>query len=628
MKIAAEKALKATSYAKYFAHTKLIVFETRSDFLNCCFEGDDSTTSVVEYDIPDKGIVREAEVVRCKNGVSVNYPDPYMRRRDPSAMVIADKLPTNKQRYEDRFGSSFEPLRKETLTWLSKQEALILVPFWAGGNACNDYPTLLICPVNAVFFALALADLQGFIPASSIPDSFDPIATLFVAPPFRHTHFSGKQVVVHNRQKNHHEVFSYNLYPGPSAKKGVYGILLNIGEKEGWTTLHSSAVRMITPYDNEFVILHEGASGGGKSEMTQPIHRTEDGKVLLGESIVTDINYYLDLKDTCELHPVTDDMSLAHPSIQQSPSRRLVIRDAEEGWFLRVDHMQEYGAEPQLERLCIRPPEPLIFLNIDASPGSTALLWDHIEDEPGKRCSNPRVILPRRFAQNITNEAVSVHVRSFGVRTPPSTEKEPNYGIIGLMHVLPPSLAWLWRLAAPRGHANPSIVGKEGLQSEGVGSFWPFATGEQITHANILLRQIQETPGTRYVLIPNQYIGSYHVGFSPEWIAREFLARHGSARFKAEKLKPSRCPLLGYTLSSLKVNGQDIPQLLLSVEKQMSLGIEGYDKGAKILTDFFKSELQQFHTPKLHPLGRAIIDLCLNNASLDDYTEVLPMHDL
>ena len=45
---------------------------------------------------------------------------------------------------------------------------------------------------------------------------------MFIAPPFRHTHFEGKQVVVHNRVDNLHEIFSFNLYPGPSAKKGLY----------------------------------------------------------------------------------------------------------------------------------------------------------------------------------------------------------------------------------------------------------------------------------------------------------------------------------------------------------------------------------------------------------------------
>jgi hypothetical protein len=94
-----------------------------------------------------------------------------------------------------------------------------------------------------------------------------------VAPPFRHTHFDGKQVVVHNRKEGLHELFSYNLYPGPSAKKGVYGMLLNIGEEERWVTMHCSTVQVITPYENKVVISHEGASGGGKSEMLEYAHR-------------------------------------------------------------------------------------------------------------------------------------------------------------------------------------------------------------------------------------------------------------------------------------------------------------------------------------------------------------------
>ncbi len=38
------------------------------------------------------------------------------------------------------------------------------------------------------------------------------------------------------------------------------------------------------------------------------------------------------------------------------------------------------------------------------------------------------------------------------------TRGRPTYGILGLFHLLPPALAWLWRLVSPRGHANPSIV--------------------------------------------------------------------------------------------------------------------------------------------------------------------------
>ncbi len=41
-------------------------------------------------------------------------------------------------------------------------------------------------------------------------------------------------------------------------------------------------------------------------------------------------------------------------------------------------------------RLTIKPKEPLLFLNIESIPGGTALIWDHTEDSPGKRCPNPR----------------------------------------------------------------------------------------------------------------------------------------------------------------------------------------------------------------------------------------------
>ncbi|MCK4516818.1 MAG: DUF4914 family protein, partial [Spirochaetaceae bacterium] len=388
-------------------------------------------------------------------------------------------------------------------------------------------PTLLVAPDNAGFFVAGLADLQGFIPRDQIPQGFKPEAIIYLVPPFRHTYFNGKQIVVHNRLPGMHELFSFNLYPGPSAKKGVYGILLNIGEREGWTTLHSSAVRLITPYDNEFVIMHEGASGGGKSEMTQAMHRELDGRIVLGENTISGERLYLEMMDTCELHPVTDDMALAHPSLQKDTTR-LVVEDAEAGWFLRVDHLTEYGTEPFLEKLCINPPEPLIFLNLDGKPGSTILLWEHVLDAPGKPCPNPRVIMPREFIENTVNEPVRVDVRSFGVRTPPCTRETPNYGIIGMLHILPPALAWLWRLVSPRGHSNPSIVAADGLGSEGVGSYWPFATGTKVRHANILLELMENTPGTRYVLIPNQYIGAYRVGFMAEWITREYMARRGS----------------------------------------------------------------------------------------------------
>ncbi|MCB2551687.1 DUF4914 family protein, partial [Listeria monocytogenes] len=82
------------------------------------------------------------------------------------------------------------------------------------------------------------------------------------------------------------------LYPGPSAKKGVFSVLLDIGQHEEWITAHASSVKVTTPYENETVIMHEGASGGGKSEMCQEIRREDDGRILVGTNVVRNEPYH------------------------------------------------------------------------------------------------------------------------------------------------------------------------------------------------------------------------------------------------------------------------------------------------------------------------------------------------
>lgn len=601
---------------------KVIVPQSREELLTLAFGANGNDNFEVTYDVDNIGSVLEATVTRCKNGAVVNYPEDYMRRRDPDSLLIGDDLPSDKPRYEDEYNSKFEPLRKATFDWLKEQE-LIIVPFMAGGNEYG-YESILLAPKNAAFFATALADIQGFVNIAEVEDIFTPKAIVYLAPPFRHTHFNGLQRVVHNRLHNLHEVFSYNLYPGPSAKKGIYGVLLNIGEQECWTTVHASTVKVITPYDNEIVILHEGASGGGKSEMIENIHRELDGRVILGRNIVTKEKNYIELIDTCELRPVTDDMALCHPKMQNE-SKKMVVGDAEQGWFLRLDSIKKYGSAPQFESIFIQPKEPLLFLNLQATANSTCLPWEHTMDSNGKPCPNPRAILPRHFVPNIVNETVEVDVRSFGVRTPPCTKENPSYGIMGLFHILPPALAWIWRLVAPRGFNNPSITSSNSMISEGVGSYWPFATGKMVTQANLLLEQIKKSPSTRYLLIPNQHIGAYEVGFMPQWITREYIARRGSAKFKPEHLIESRCSILGFSQESLKIEGHYIRKAFLQPEMQSEIGIEGYDKGAAILKDFFTKELIKYNTEELDPLGREIIECFLKDGSLEDYINIIPM---
>ncbi len=601
---------------------KLNIYNTVEELAIAAVGGENNDLFEVKYDIPGKGEYTEAIVHKVTNGISANYTDPYMRRRDPDTMFIADSLPTDKKRFTETFGYDFQSLKSETFEWLRQQELACF--FYFAGRDKIGVSGIAITPANAGFFAMGLAMLQILIPVNEIQDHSTIDSVIYVAPTFRHTHFKGKQVVVHNRKEHLHEIYSYNLYPGPSAKKGLYGALLNKGEKEGWFTAHCSTVQVVSPYDNLTTFMHEGASGGGKSEMHQHIVREPDGQILIGQNIISGEKRLINLPLFCSFNPVTDDMALCHPSLQKD-NGKLTVLDAENSWFIRVDSIKDYGDDPFLEKITIKPKKPLLFLNIKSNPCCTALIWDHIEDAPGKSCPNPRVILPRDIVPGVINKPVTVDVRSFGVRTPPSSKENPNYGIIGLFHILPPSLAWLWRLVSPRGYANPSIIVGDGMESEGVGSYWPFATGKMAPHANMLLEQIIDTPRMRYTLIPNQHIGVWKVGFKPQLLMREYLTRRGNAKLRSDQFQDARCPLLGYELNYLTIEGAKIPSRFLQVHKQSEVGVEGYDAGATILYDFFKKELKKFLSPELSVTGKRIIDACMSGATVDDYNSIIPM---
>jgi hypothetical protein len=538
-------------------------------------------------------------------------------------MLVADSNPSDKPHFRDRYGYEFEDLKTETFAWLAQQDLAIFA--FEMGRPDVGADALAICPANAGFFAFGLGLLQGVVDIERLERDFHPRTVIYVAPSFRHTHFEGKQVVVHNRGEMH-EIFSYNLYPGPSAKKGVYGALIELGEQEGWVTAHCSAVQVVTPYDNIVTFMHEGASGGGKSETLQQPHRLPDGRLLLGRNIVTGERRFIEIPRTCDLHPVCDDMALCHPSIQNDRGK-LALTDAESGWFVRVDHITEYATDPDLERLTIHPKRAQLFLNIDAVANGTALIWEHIHDEPDTPCPNPRVVIPRAIVPNVVHGPVQVDIRSFGVRTPPCTRENPSYGIMGLLHVLPPALAWLWRLVAPRGYANPSITDTEGMSSEGVGSYWPFTTGKRIAQANLLLQQFRRAPETRYVLIPNQHVGAWTTGFMPQWLVRDYLARRGHARFTSDQTVPSRCPLLGYALETMRIEGSMISRWFLQVDTQPEVGNDAYDAGARILEDFFRGQLEKYLQPDLDALGRRIIECCLESGTVEDYASFLEGED-
>ena len=125
--------------------------ETKEQLIEMCYGPTHTSKFDVCYSIDGKGLVKEAEVVRCKNGTAVNFMEDYMRRRDPDCMRIGDDLPTDKPRFADVYGYKFSKLRKETMDWLGSQR-LIMLPFHAGGRYYG-YDSLMICPMNAAFIA-------------------------------------------------------------------------------------------------------------------------------------------------------------------------------------------------------------------------------------------------------------------------------------------------------------------------------------------------------------------------------------------------------------------------------------------------------------------------------------------
>jgi hypothetical protein len=582
-----------------------------------------SKTFEVSYQVPGLSKIIDATVVRVRNGIAANYPSAYMRRRDPDAMLIGDDGPTDHLRFEEVYHYPFNELRERTFEWLA-ENPLIIYAYVTGKKGLGQ-DALVVAPANAAFFGFGMALLQGITAYEDVGADFKPASVIYVAPTFRYTDLNGKQVVVHYRQPGMHEVFSYCLYPGPSAKKAAYSILLNQGEQEGWVTAHCSTVRVVTPYDNEVTFMHEGASGAGKSEMLEYPHREDDGRMLYGVNLVTGEQRLHEQPRTCSLHPVTDDMALCHPSLQHNG--KLAVMDAEDAWFVRTNHIRHYGTDLNLERLTAEPDEPLLFLNINAAPDGIAMIWDHILDAPGKPCPNPRVVIPRGIMPNVVDEPVDVDIRSFGFRTPPCTAENPTYGIVGFFHILPPALAWLWRLVAPRGFDNPSIVDTQGLSTEGVGSYWAFATGKRTVHANYLLEQFTGCPHTSYVLTPNQHVGAWKVGFMPQWLMREYLARRGHARFAPENLREARCALLGEYPHQIQIEGRLLSRWFFAVDTQPEVGEAAYDKGAEMLQNFFHRILQQYDMDELTPLGREIIQCCLDRGSLADYKALIAFEE-
>jgi Domain of unknown function (DUF4914) len=67
-----------------------------------------------------------------------------------------------------------------------------------------------------------------------------------------------------------------------------------------------------------------------------------------------------------------------------------------------------------------------------------------------------------------------------------------------------------------------------------------------------------------------------------------------------------------------------IARWFLQVNTQPEVGDEAYDQGAELLYDFFKRCLSDFLKPDLMPLGRQIIECCMDKGCVADYEALIP----
>ncbi len=147
---------------------KLTVFDTTQDLAIASTNGEENVEFEVKYDVPGKGEFTEAIVHRVRNGISANYTEAYMRRRDPDTMVIADNLPSDKKRFSDKYGYEFSNLQEETFEWMKKQELAIF--FYFAGRAGIGSLGIAVVPANAAFFAMGLSMLQEIIPVDQLKE--------------------------------------------------------------------------------------------------------------------------------------------------------------------------------------------------------------------------------------------------------------------------------------------------------------------------------------------------------------------------------------------------------------------------------------------------------------------------
>ncbi len=191
---------------------------------------------------------------------------------------------------------------------------------------------------------------------------------------------------------------------------------------------------------------------------------------------------------------------------------------------------------------------------------------------------------------------------NYGLETKFASKDTPSEGISGAFHVLPKSIAWLWRVVAPSGK-----LGEKSLT---------------VPEMNALLEEIKEAQAI-FTLLPVGFVGAWRVNSKILCMGRNIISGKRKTFAGEKSLFPARFVLFGYAPKATHTGQYDLPEEFLRVEKQAELGSEGYDLSAGYIRDLFTKSLEPLLTNEIDPLGKTIIELFLANGSIDEFDTIL-----
>lgn len=543
----------------------------------------------------------EGEIIRVKEGFVINLADKHMRVRDSKALVVADSGATTHDRFTSRFQRDFSEDRSKHFSYLQIQD-LVVTGFTIPQT---KELVVVVAPKKYQIFNYTQSEIMGFKQISMAELENGKIASvIYLNPESRHTLYEGKQVVTHDRSRGLHEIFANGLYPGPSCKKGIYGVLLERAEqaiknfnKKIWTIPHAACAAVKGHSNKLYFFAHMGPSGAGKTEITEPLTKGEycianhpDGSQLK-----------IDVKKAATVSLQQDDFGYGQVGKIKGFLRFIMI-NLEKAFFIRTDSVLSKHDNTELQEIVRTAPKKgkrLVFLSYDVQPNQSVCLFKPLEN-----CKNPRVVVPSSLFPEFHDNPAAVDFCSFGIRAPKSTKENPDYGVIGMGQILSAKQFLAWSLCCPLGEKNPSIASStSGLVSEGVGAFQAFLVGDRIAHANALweiFNQVEKK--TVFGLFPNQNIGAYQVNW-PQRIIRDGLVSANFSQLNADNLDESGSPILGKVFSSFDFQDQQLPAQLLNPKLQPELGEEAYSQGCAKLEKFFWETLGGYLKPNLEKEG-------------------------